>query len=723
VLLRPFLHHRLLISVLVVSTVIGLACAKLNASGNLQVAAAATHVMIDEPDVSILLRRALPQDVSSLQKRSEFYARLLVTRPVLDVVAERAGIAPDELSGVARTTAEVPIPLTEPGSEERASQIRDAHAPYRLELQSHPDEPVLAVYAQAPSEDEALRLADSAVLGLQDYITDLGADQRITEAELPQLRQLGAARGGVINRRAPIVIIALTFMTAFAITFSLLWGGIMLRRRARGEEPEPEPPSRLTGKAAADWPHTTRLLPWAIAAFIVMVWLTPFDKIQLAFHTPIDMKLDRLTLPFLAAIWLLAFAAGPGAAPRLRFTRVHFALAAFLACAFLSVVVEARYLNQTGEFDAAFKRLPLLVSYLSVFVIVASSIRLSEVRAYMTLTLALAVVCGIGIVWEFRFNQNLFSIWSDRLLPPIFAFVSDGNGSGLDSLGRRWIAGPAGYGVEAVGMLAMALPIAVVRMLNTPERRRRAMYGAAIAVLLAGIFATGRKSALLAPAAVMLTLGYFRRRELLSLAPFGLVIVFAVTAVSPGAVHSVVAQFTRSDAGSVATVSDRAADYDAVRPDMWTHLLFGRGFGTYNHQTYRILDSEVLSRVVETGLVGLAAFLLMLLSVVLAARKIASGRDPLRAPVALCGVAAAVCFLVISTLYDAWAYPHGTYVFLYIAGLVVVVTAGRRAEPPGESPQSDHEPSVREPPWRPFDVFEEGPRRAPDVEVPAGGGR
>ena len=61
----------------------------------------------------------------------------------------------------------------------------------------------------------------------------------------------------------------------------------------------------------------------------------------------------------------------------------------------------------------------------------------------------------------------------------------------------------------------------------------------------------------------------------------------------------------------MATTSDRTADYDAVRPDVWTHLLFGRGFGSYNHDTYRILDSEILGRTVETGVLGLAAFLLI----------------------------------------------------------------------------------------------------------------
>jgi hypothetical protein len=689
---RLLFPHRLLVVVLVTSTLIGAVCAKVNTAGNLTVGAAATHVMIDDPDASIVDRRAMPQDVNSLEKRAEIYGRLLVTRPVLDAVGRRAGIAGDQISGVARTTAEVPIPLTEPGSEERASQIRGTRAPYRLELQSDPDEPVLAIYAEAPSADEAARLADGAVSGLRDYLVALADKQGFAREELPQLRQLGSARGGVVNGHARLIIAALTFVTGFALSFVLLVSLARWRLRRIGAEVAlPPVRSTLTGAAAADWPRTTRVLPWSIAVFITMLWLTPFDKIQLAVHMPIDMKLDRLVLPFLAALWLLAFTAGPGAAPRVRVTRVHVAVAAFLACAFLSVVLDARYLNQTGEFDEAFKRLPLLVSYLSVFVIVASSIRRTEVAAFMTYTLILAVICALGIIYQFRVGPNLFNLFSQKALPAAFTFVADESGSGVDSLGRRWIAGPAGFGVEAVGMLAMTLPIAVVGMLASHTRTRRVLYGLAIAVLLAGMIATERKSALLVPGTVMLTLAYFRRRELLSLAPLGLVIAVMVIAVSPSAVHSVVAQFTRSDASKVATVSDRTADYDAIRPDLWTHFLFGRGFGSYNHDTYRILDSEILSRVVETGVLGLLAFLSISLTVILSSRRTIAGRDPRWAPTALCGTAAAVGFLTVSTLMDVMAVPHGPYIFLYIAGLVSIVVAKEPEPEPPPPPSRDHE--------------------------------
>jgi hypothetical protein len=688
------LRHRPLVAVLVISTLIAALCAKLNTTGNLTVAAAATHLLVDDPDASIVDRRALPQDVLTIQKRAELYGRLMVTTPVLEAIGKRAGVPGDRISGVARTTANVPIPLMQPGSEERADQIRASHAPYRLELQSDPAESILAIYAEAPSWPEAQRLANSAVLGLQDFLRGVARRQGFPEQQLPQLRQLGSARGGVTNSRARYVIGGLTFVTAFGLC--LVVGLLLLRgwRRPSGDD-VPEPHSRLTGRAAADWPHTTRLLPWAIAGLITMFWLTPFDKIQLSISAPIDLTLDRLVLPAVAVIWLIAFTAGPGAAPRVRLTRVHLAIAVYLACAFVSVVLDARYLNQTGELMLTFKKLPLLVSYIAIFVIVASSVRRTEVPALLIYTLVLAVICGLGIIYESRMGVNVFTTLSGKLFIGPFTIVEDGTGTAVDSLGRRWIGGPAAYGVEAVGMLAMALPIAVVGIIGSPTRRRRILYGLAIVVLLAGMFATQRKSALVAPVAVIATLAYFRRKELLSLAPFGLVVGVMVAAISPSAVHNVVTQFTRPDASKVATVSDRTADYDAVRPDLWSHLALGRGFGSYDHNTYRILDSEILGRLVETGILGLVAFLMIALSVVLVARKTVSRRDPRFAPAALCGVAAAVCLLVLATLYDVMAVPHGPCVFLYLAGLAVAVagpdaTAAPRPAPRGHEARAHH---------------------------------
>ena len=169
--------------------------------------------------------------------------------------------------------------------------------------------------------------------------------------------------------------------------------------------------------AAGDWPRTTRVLPWMLAGFLAILWLVPFNEVELNASLPIDLKLDRLVLPFIVVVWVVAVVAGGRVAPRLRFTWIHVALAAFVASAFLSVVLDARYLNQTLELDLSLKKLPLLVSYVSLFVIVASAVRRTEVRAFLTYTLALAVVCAAGVIWEYRFKTNPFNDLTDRLVP------------------------------------------------------------------------------------------------------------------------------------------------------------------------------------------------------------------------------------------------------------------------------------------------------------------
>jgi O-antigen ligase len=330
-------------------------------------------------------------------------------------------------------------------------------------------------------------------------------------------------------------------------------------------------------------------------------------------------------------------------------------------------------------------------------------VRRTEVRAFMTYSLVLAVICALGVIWEYRFKQNLFSTWTEHLLPPGFRYDTDvvpgaGAVAGdlVDSAGRRGVVGPAEVGLEAVSMLAIALPIALVGLLSAKRRRDRMLYGLAVCVLVAASFATVRKSAMLAPISVILTLAYFRRRELLSLAPLGLVVVIAVAALSPGAVHETIAQFATPNRANVPTTQDRVSDYDAVRPDVWTHLLFGRGYGSYNHDTYRILDSEILGRTVETGVLGLAAFLLIGVSVVFAARSTIASRAGPYAGLALIGTAAAVCFLVVSALYDVLSFAHITYVFLYMAGLVAVVVE-RRPAPPPPTPPLDPTAQLRSP--------------------------
>jgi hypothetical protein len=689
--IRRFLvNRRWLLAVLLVSTTFAAVCTKLNASGNLVVAGATSQVMIDYPDASVVDRSAVgttQDDLMLLQQHAALDASLMTTTPVLDAIGKRMGVPGSQISGVADVTAPAPIQFLMAGSEEHASQLAASQAPFRLELQPSPSQPILTVYAEAPSVAAALHLATSATLGLGDYLRSVAQGQGFPVWELPQFRVLGSPRGGVTNSSAKMEIAGLTFITAFALSFLVL--RLLLRRQWRGAEENSSRTgrrSRLTGRAAADWPHTTRVLPWSIAGLIGMIWLTPFDRLQLGGGgAPINITLDRVVIPIVVVIWLIAFSAGPGAAPRLKVTRVHVAIGAYLACAFLSVVLDAHYLNHTGELAISVKKVPLLVSYASIFVVVASSIRKSEVPAFMTFTLVLAVIVGFEAIYEYHTHKDLFLTMLGHL-GPFQLSANTANASLLDSQGRFWLQGPTDYGVELVGILAMALPIAVLRFLRATSVRSRILYGVPIALLPYAMLATERKTALLAPIITFLTIAYFRRRELLSLAPLILVLAVAMIALSPNTLGHVVSQFTGANATKTATVDARTANFDAVRPDLWSHLLFGRGQGSYAPPNDRIVDSDIILPLIETGVLGMLTFLLIPIALVFVARKRASDRDPKYSTPAVVGVSAAATLLCLASLYSFMSLPHGPDVFMYLAGLAVVAVG------PNEGPQGALQP-------------------------------
>jgi hypothetical protein len=707
-------------------------------SRQLQTAGAITRVLVDFESSRIADRRETWPYFNALRVRTDLLAKLMATPPALRYVGQRAHIPAAEIAAVAPVTATVQSVLTEPGSEQRSREILLSTKPFRIEVQNRPEAPVLNIYTQAPSVAQAERLGNASVAGLRDYLRALASREGFDPDTQVQLNQLGRARGGVLNPGVNKKVAGLAYLLAFALSCSTLYALALLRKGSvtrnadseaglpaalasnsqRRSPPEgggfgrsaaalaavgpAEPlsipwPGRggLTGGAlplrpptfslrelvtdAGDWPRTTRVLPWMIAIFIAMLWLVPFDSIELKASLPMDLKFDRLVLPFIVVTWLLALLAGARDAPRLRVTWIHIAAGAFVSVACLSVIIDAGDLSQALEIETSVKKLPLLMAYLSLFVIMASTVRRTEVGAFLKLTLGLAVLCALGMIWEYRFSFNIFFDWTGKVLPDLFTIQEFG--SGYDDAGRRLTHGPAAHPLVAVTMLSMALPLALVGIIQAREWRGRILYGAFACILMLGVLATQRKTAILAPVSVVLTLAYFRRRELLRMAPIGAVLLVVLVLVSPGTISPVTDQF-KPDRLGANNVSDRASDYDAIRPDVLTHLAFGRGYGSYQPIGHRILDSEVLVRIVEMGAVGLIAFILLPLSVVATGRSTITSRHPDWAPPVLAGVAVAIVFLVGAALFDSMSFPQVPYIFLCFAAFVVVVV--RPVEPAGD---------------------------------------
>jgi hypothetical protein len=426
-----------------------------------------------------------------------------------------------------------------------------------------------------------------------------------------------------------------------------------------------------------DWPRTTRILPWGLAAFLVMLWLIPFDNVLLPFSLPLDATPDRPLLAGLAFLCLLVVA-GSSETRRFRAGPVHWALGAFALIALVSLLQNYEMLDRLNELSPAFKRLTLLFTYGLLFVVAIRVIRPSEVSRFVALMVGLASVTAVGILVEYRLGYNAFYTWTGALLPGTTPPSDIGT---YDSIGRLTVVGPGGHPLAPATMMAVALPFALTGLLASSERRTKIAYGTASALMLGAALATQRKTSLVLPVAVLVVLVSYRPRQMVRLVPLGLVMFALIHFAAPGAIGGVGDQLKPSALTGVLTTKDRVSDYDAIKPDVANHILLGRGYDSFDQKKIRILDNQYLTLLVNTGVLGVLAYLGMFAAGLWVAGGVARARDPGASRIGVACVAAFVALLIGSGLMDTLALPQIPYLFCFVAALAVVTARaqGRNA--------------------------------------------
>jgi hypothetical protein len=191
--------------------------------------AASSEILVDSVRSSL---GDLDQQFAPLSTRAAIYARLIQTGGVKRSLARYAHVNPDAVSV---TPPQVPAsgPETrQSGAAQRASDIREEGTPYRIELATETGVPVITVYTRAPTGQAAQRLADGTFVAVRRYVkgAEREALKRVREqavvdgtkppARLPvgrrvDIRELGAAHGGVVNSGADKALMVLTFIGSF----------------------------------------------------------------------------------------------------------------------------------------------------------------------------------------------------------------------------------------------------------------------------------------------------------------------------------------------------------------------------------------------------------------------------------------------------------------------------------------------------------------------------
>ena len=228
---------------------------------SLQYAAASTQVMVDTSS-TVLGNSSLVFDGPNA--RATVFANFMTSPAVLNLIGQKAGIPGDQIYAAGPVNTNVPRIIQEPTDLKRNVEITGETAPYRLNLNTDPDLPIINIYSQAPTTAQAIALANGAVSGLDEFITGQENADRIQRAARVVVKPLGTANGGVVNPGIRKSLAAIVFVAVFVLWCVLVLVGARFRKSWKASaalyNPTDEQSQRSTASASEEdlWAAVTR---------------------------------------------------------------------------------------------------------------------------------------------------------------------------------------------------------------------------------------------------------------------------------------------------------------------------------------------------------------------------------------------------------------------------------------------------------------------------------
>jgi hypothetical protein len=182
---------------------------------SIEMATAATHVLVDTPgSISIDLRQDT-YSISALTTRAVVLGNVIASTPVETLIARRAHVPAGLLRIDAPLTPQEVSVQVDPQKARRVTDILKSNGQYRLQVSANPEVPMLDIYAQAPTADSAAALANAAVDELEAYVAGLASSERTPAKDQIRLEQLGRASGVVINPGVQYEVAVLACLLTF----------------------------------------------------------------------------------------------------------------------------------------------------------------------------------------------------------------------------------------------------------------------------------------------------------------------------------------------------------------------------------------------------------------------------------------------------------------------------------------------------------------------------
>jgi hypothetical protein len=183
-----------------------------------EVGTATARILVDTPASQVV--DVAPKGSDVLGVRANLLANLMVDGEVKTAIARRAGLRPEQLSGVGDV-------VTGPSAAAAGATPTDPRHAWiiRTQVLATADGsalPIIEVEAQAPDARSAERLASASVSGLRDSLDSKAAIESVPDAKRLRVSGLGLAQARTETRGPSLVLAFVVMILVFVVGCAIL---------------------------------------------------------------------------------------------------------------------------------------------------------------------------------------------------------------------------------------------------------------------------------------------------------------------------------------------------------------------------------------------------------------------------------------------------------------------------------------------------------------------
>lgn len=408
-----------------------------------------------------------------------------------------------------------------------------------------------------------------------------------------------------------------------------------------------------------------------LGVLLVVILFIPIRRYRMPGDLPFELEPYRIVVALVLGAWLLALLADP----RVRLRRTGFEGPIFLIVFAALASAMANPARVAGLTSFTVKALTFFLSFVLVFYLVATVLRTRrDIDAVVkTLVAGGAIVAVLAIVE----SRTGFSIFDDlaKFVPVIEPVVATELARGV----RLRAYGPAEHPIALSAALVLLVPLAIY----LAHRVGRVWWLAVAAITL------GALSSLSRTGVVMLAVtgvGFLILKPVATrrVWPLAIPLLVAVHFVMPGALGTFKQTFfpeggviadQQKMAGSCSSAG-RVADLGPSLDEAAKNPAFGVGYGT-RITTFEngvrpnacILDNQWLGTLLETGLLGVVAWVWLFARVIRRSGKAAKEDDSPESWLLAAVTISAMAFAVGMFLFDAFGFVQAIFLLWVVLGL------------------------------------------------------